>query len=114
MENTNFQETGISLCKRLIDKDYVSISKQLGYALAFDKPIDLAIKEDFENTLQESGCNLDNVKYDVAVKLFPKDESEFIRLVECGLSSSNCRGDILAEIIQNKQVVYLEQISYVA
>ncbi len=113
MENTNFEEMGFSLCQQLRDKDYAGIAEQLGYALAFDKPVDLAIKKDFEDALQQSRCNLITAKCEVTVRLFPENDLELIRLIECSFKSSEFRGNVLAEIIQSKTGIYLEQISYV-
>ncbi len=113
IESMNFEEIGINLCQLLKHKDYDSIAEQFGYALAFNKPIKIAIKEDFENVLQESKFDLDNSKCNVIIKIFPKNELNIIRLIECRLKSYKSQGYILAEIIQNDSGLYLEQISSV-
>jgi len=108
----NFVKIGQDLCRYLIHGDYTIIATEFGYSIAFDKPIELAIREDFETALQKCECDLNDVICNVVIKEFSKNEPGLIRLIECRLCSPKSHGCILAEIIQNETGIYLEQISY--
>lgn len=114
MELCELESIGVELCRDLLNKDYENIAQRLGYAIAFEKSAAVAIKEDFERSLLESGGTLEMAKFNVAVRFFPDGTSGFISLVECKFSFDNSNKEVLAEIIQNESGFYLEQISYEA
>ena len=107
------EEIGLKLCQNLKNRNYSNIAKEFGYAIAFEKPIEIAIKEDFENALQASKCDLNSLICEISIKQFHQDQSEFLHLIECILKPVQAKSRILIEVIQNKSGFYLEQISYV-
>lgn len=111
MEIAELENLGVELCRNLLDRNYESIAQQLGYAIAFEKSVSEAIKEDFERSILESGGTLELSKFDVMVNAFPARTPGFINLIECRFSFVNSNKEVLAEIIENESGCYLEQIS---
>jgi hypothetical protein len=114
MEAAELENIGTELCQSLLNQNYASIAQRFGYAIAFKKSPATAIKEDFEHSVIESGGVLENSKFNVTVKVFPKGTPGFINLIECRFVFANSDKEVLAEIIENEAGFYLEQISCVA
>ncbi|HMU65702.1 MAG TPA: hypothetical protein PKE57_01075 [Cellvibrionaceae bacterium] len=113
MEMEELQKLGEWLCRSLLARDFETIAKNLGYALAGEIPAVDAIKNDFDSALKESGGALECLRYDVAIKPFASGTPGFFNLIECRFAFSNANQEILAEIIENERGCYLEQISCV-
>ena len=111
MELCELESIGIELCRDLLNQDYENIAQRLGYAIAFEKAAAVAIKEDFERSLLESGGTLELANFNVVVRCFSDGTSGFISLIECRFSFDNSNKEVLAEIIQNESGFYLEQVS---
>ena len=114
MEVAELENLGEELCRNLLNQDYACIAQKFGYAIAFKKSPAAAIKEDFEHSVIESGGTLENSKFNVAVKVFPSGTVGFVYLIKCRFIFANSEKEVLAEIIENENGFYLEQISCVA
>lgn len=114
MEIADLENLGEELCCSLLKRDYIGVAQRLGYAIAFERAPDSAIKEDFERSILESGGKLEHSTFSVTVKSFPSGTPGFIHLVECRFFFANSDKEVWAEIIENEVGCYLEQISCMA
>jgi len=113
MQNVELEGIGIELCRRLMARDYQHIAEWLGYAISFGRATKDAIKEDFEQSLHESGGALELSEFKVTVKTFDGSIAGLSNLIECRFFFPDSESEVLAEIIQNDSGFYLEQISCV-
>ena len=82
MEKAELEKIGIKAGIFLIERDYASIAQWLGYALSFSKTTECAIKDDFEESIKQSGGVLEKSKYQVEVKNFKSGVPGFTNLIE--------------------------------
>ena len=102
---------GEHLTKLLLEGDFKEAAELYGYALSFDRPNDIAIKEEFEDSLNECVGNLSSASISIDVKKFDKNDIELSYLIECNIKLKESSG-ILVELIQSCEgLVYIEQIS---
>ena len=113
MEKAELEKIGVKVGKFLIERDYASIAQWLGYALSFSKTVECAIKDDFEESISQSGGILEKSKYQVEVKNFTVGTPGFTNLIEGRFIFTNSKKEVLVEIIHNELGTYLEQISCV-
>ncbi|MFO1370430.1 MAG: hypothetical protein U1F46_15670 [Marinagarivorans sp.] len=113
MEIAELERLGDTLCMSLLNQDFSDIAQNIAYALQAERPLAVAIKEDFECARTESGGNLELANYSVVIKKFQAGTPGFIHLIECRFTFPNTPKEILVEIIENEAGCYLEQITSV-
>ena len=73
MEIAELERLGDTLCMSLLNQDFSDIAQNIAYALQAERPLAVAIKEDFECARTESGGNLELANYSVVIKNFRQE-----------------------------------------
>lgn len=111
MSVEELHKIGEHVTKLLFEGNFKEVAELYGYALSFDMPNDMAIKEEFEDSLNECIGDLSSASISINVKKFDKNDIELSYLIECNVKLKKSSG-ILVELIQSGEgSVYLEQIS---
>ncbi|MFL6657466.1 MAG: hypothetical protein ACJ8GW_05300 [Massilia sp.] len=93
-----------------------ALAGRFGYALAFGRELEAAIREDLAECLGQIGADdfASHAKCDYEVKFFELNSSNLIALVECVIPANN-GNEVLAEVVitsdGRKRYATLEQIS---
>lgn len=83
MEIAELERLADTLCMSLLNQDFSDIAQNIAYALQAERPLAVAIKEDYECARTESGGNLELANYSVVIKKFQAGTPGFIHLIEC-------------------------------
>ena len=107
---------GVEAISLLRAGNLAGVANRFGYALAFDRDKEAAIGEDLAECLPEAdatGLAADAAE-SITIKVFPKNESNLVALVECRVPADN-GAVVLVELIVSAdgrhQFITLEQIS---
>ncbi len=99
------------------NKNFSLLTERFGYALAHDRDVALAIKQDFEQCLSEADKPSSQKSTSIEVKYFKPNDTGLFALVEC-VTAVNERDSVLIELIVTgtgeEKYITLEQISYAA
>ena len=97
-------------------RNFSALAERFGYALAFGRDVEQAIKEDFEQCLNESEKPSTKNSKSIQVKYFQPNEIPLFALVECTTPISDSLSVSIDLVVAGDDEKYmtLEGISYVA